>query len=177
MPRANMRLVQKYLNDFEHNKRYREADIAIKKLIQAFPSHSDLSEVLLKVTTINKLYSTNIMAPFDVAKHIISQNVSAEIQEGDFSAVEKIRFVTFAGVRKNFYSFATKYCSWHNLTSFPIYDTFVAKSLQNFGTVQGDLRVYKNLKSSIDELIRRDALNGFSYKEIDKFLWAYGKGL
>jgi hypothetical protein len=177
MPRVTPALVWQYLRRFDRDERYFEADEAIAKLVRAFPTSSDLSSVLLKVTTINKLYSTNIMAPFNVAKHIVHCLVDADIQAGAPSAVNKIRHVTIAGVNKNFYSFATKYCSWHNPACYPIYDTFVAKSLRNCSTVGGDLRVYGDLKASVDEFIHRYGLTEFTYKEVDKFLWLFGKDL
>ena len=168
-------LVRCYLKKFEQNERYYEADKAIKKLIHAFPSNSDLSSVLLKVTTINRLYSTNIMSPFDVAKHIITLQLDRELESGELSAIERIRYVTIAGVQKNFYSFATKYCNWHNFRAYPIYDSFVEKSLHHFNCVNGNLRVYNNLKASIDCFRAQNHITNFSYKQIDKYLWLYGK--
>ena len=175
MPHANSRMVRRYIDRFQRDERYAKADEAITELIRAFPSNADLSAVLLKVTAINKLYSTNIMAPFNVAKHIAHLHLDADIQAGILSAVDAIW--KSQGTRKHYFSFATKYCSWHNLTAYPIYDSFVAKSLAYYGTVVGDLREVGNLKASIDKLVSRDNLAGFTYKQLDKFLWLRGKEL
>lgn len=171
----NAALVDQFIRRFEQNERYYEADKAIVKLIRAFPSSSDLGAVLLKVTTINKLYSTNILAPFDVAKHIVSLRLGDQLKNGQLSVVDRIRHVTISGTEKNFYSFATKYCSWHNLRAYPIYDSFVEKSLRHFNCITGNLRVYDNLKASVDCLRTQNHITKFTYKQIDKFLWLYGK--
>lgn len=173
MPNAAM--IRRFIRRFEQNERYFEADKAILKLIRAFPSNSELAAVLLKVTTINKLYSTNIMAPFDVAKHIVSLGLDHRLQNGDLSCIDEIRHVIISGVEKNFYSFATKYSSWHNLRAYPIYDSFVETSLRHFNCVTANLRVYQNLKASVDCFRTQNGMTQFTYKEIDKFLWLYGK--
>ena len=177
MPRATRRMVQQYLHIFEHDERYFEADRAITNLIEVFPKNDELSSVLLKVVTINQLYSTKILATFAVAKHILGCAVDGELNNGELSAIEHIRFVTIGDRQRDFYVFATKYCSWHNLKRYPIYDSFVEKSLRHFGVANGSLRQYQNLKNSIDALIQRDGLNTFGYKQIDKFLWLYGKDI
>ena len=171
----NVTMVKRFIQRFKQNERYYEADKAIVKLIRAFPSNSDLAAVLLKVTTINKLYSTNIMAPFDVAKHIVSLRLGRQLEDGQLSAVDSIRHVTISGTDKNFYSFATKYCNWHNLRAYPIYDSFVEKSLRHFNCITGNLRIYDNLKASVDCFRTQNGITEFTYKQIDKFLWLYGK--
>ena len=173
--RVSAIFVKRFIRQFEQNERYYEADKAITNLIHAFPSNSDLSAVLIKVTTINKLYSTNIMAPFEVAKHIASLRLEHKIATGQLSAVNSIRHVCISGIKKDFYSFATKYCNWHNLEAYPIYDSFVEKSLRQFKCITGNIRIYKNLKASIDYFRSQNDITEFTYKQIDKFLWMFGK--
>lgn len=167
--------IRDFIRCFDENERYGGVDKAIRKLLQKFPSNSDFTAVLLKVTTINKLYSTNIMSPFDVAKHIASLQIDQPLKHGKLSAVDTIRHVTISRKEKDFYSFATKYCNWHNFRAYPIYDSFVEKSLRHFNCVTGNLRVYQNLKASVDCFRTQNEITNFNYKQIDKFLWLYGK--
>jgi len=58
-----------------------------------------------------------------------------------------------------FYSFATKYYSWHNLNNYPIYDRFVDQVLMafkrkdNFSKFkQSDLKDFRKFKKVIQEL-------------------------
>ncbi|UTW70364.1 hypothetical protein KHA80_07545 [Anaerobacillus sp. HL2] len=39
--------------------------------------------------------------------------------------------------KKNFYSFATKYCSHHNPLDYPIYDSYVDEVLRHFRNRDG----------------------------------------
>ena len=173
MPNAHT--VVDFIRRFDENERYGNVDKAIHKLLKKFPGNGDFASVLLKVTTINKLYSTNIMSPFEVAKHVVALQIGHQLKYGKLSAVDRIRHVSISGKEKDFYSFATKYCSWHNFPAYPIYDSFVDKSLRHFNCVTGDLRVYQNLKASVDCFRTQNGVMQFTYKQIDKFLWLYGK--
>ena len=80
------------------------------------------------------MYSTNIFGVFRLAKHILSLNIDESLRCGDPLTVNKI--ATGHGVinnrnnsERNFYSFASKYCSWHNSDSYAIYDRFVRQVL------------------------------------------------
>lgn len=96
------------------------------------PENKEMSDILLKVATLNDLYSTNIFSVYPVAKHILSLQIDVRLKAGDVILVRNIQKVTINGVEKNFYSFATKYCSHHNSLEYPIYDSYVEKVLKNF---------------------------------------------
>lgn len=80
------------------------------------------------------------------------------------------------------YSFATKYCSHHNPEDFPIYDSFVDKVLRYFRDMDGfsefkngDLKNYKRFKEILNDFRMFYGLQTYSFKDIDKFLWQFGK--
>ncbi len=83
--------------------------------------------------------------------------------------------------RRN-YSFASKYCHWHQPDKYPIYDNLVENMLWayhkhfNFGTFRrDDLQYYCQYKEIMDDFKKDYGLTRFSYREIDKFLWKYAK--
>lgn len=92
-----------------------------------WPENTKFEHVLLKVTALNAFYSTNIYDTFSVAKHILTIDVDARLKADDCSLVNDIANVTIKGKSKNFYSFASKFCSHHKPTSYPIFDFFVEK--------------------------------------------------
>ena len=153
---------------------------ALKKLFGLFPSNSDPSEVLLKVVTLNRLYSTRILAVGTVAEHI-SRNapyIDSEIANGSPEVVEFISKVTIGNRTWNFFSFASKYCSWHNPFAYPIYDTNVEACLWAYKKQDGfrdfprsGLWTYRSFSSIVSEFRKFYGLESFSFKEIDKFLW------
>lgn len=180
-------LVEKYINKFNNDKRYNHADKAITKLFTAFPNNKKLEDVLLKTSVINDLYSTNIFAIFKIAEHIQKLDIDQQLKDGDPKLVNQI--ATGHGILSkksnkelNFYSFATKYCNWHNQENYAIYDSFVEKVLRayqkqdKFSTFKLiDLRDFNKFKAILNDFSNHYNLKSSKLKEIDKFLWIYGK--
>ena len=69
---------------------------------------------------------------YPVAKHILSLGIDARLKAGDVTLVNDIKQITINGTQRNFYSFASKYCSHHNPLDYPIYDSYVDAVLQYF---------------------------------------------
>lgn len=59
----------------------------------------------------------------------MSLSIDERLMAGDVTLVSDIQKVVINGVEKNFYSFATKYCSHHRPLDFPIYDSYLDKVL------------------------------------------------
>ena len=57
-------LVDRYMDEFNNDERYSFADQAIINLFQKFPENKKLEDILLKISVINELYSTNIFGTF-----------------------------------------------------------------------------------------------------------------
>ncbi len=190
---VNIDLIDEYNKRFQDDNRYFLADKAIIKLINQFPTNSNIEDILLKVVTINELYSTNVYATFEIAKHILKLNIDNDIKNGNLELVNKIAKLKLKDKEKTFYSFASKYCNWHNSKNFPIYDSFVDRLLSayqkqdTFLELPEDsssmnffklaLKNYEFFKETIDSFIKYYELGDVNYKKIDKFLWMYGKEL
>lgn len=181
------RLIEIYIERFNNDERYYPADQAITNLFNAFPNNIKLEDILLKISVLNDLYSTNILGTFAMAKHIQQLNIDDALEKGDPYIVNKIAIghnIRLSKTNKelNFYSFATKYCNWHNLEHYAIYDSFVDKILvaykrvDNFSKfVKAELKDFPTFKKVIQDFIGFYGLDGHNLKEIDKFLWMYGK--
>lgn len=180
-------LVDEYIDKFNNDDRYYLADKAIINLFTKFPENKNLEDILLKISVINDLYSTNIFGTFIMARHIQRLNIDSGLQQGNPDIVAAIS--TGHGIRSsrsdkeiNFYSFATKYCNWHSKDTYPIYDSFVDKILiayrvkDNFSIFEDtDLKNFRRLKTIITDFKNYYNLTRHNLKEIDKFLWIYGK--
>lgn len=128
--------VSHYLNKWSGLENYVCQEDALNDLFQKFcPENKLLKEVLLKVSALNDFYSTHIFDPFSVAQHIVSLDVDIHLKTSDYSLVTKIANAPIRGKIKNLYSFATKYCSHHYPTAFPIFDSFVEKMLCRYRDV------------------------------------------
>src|SRR5882672_10691795 len=121
-------LIEKYRRNFEHKNNADEE--SIKGLFKIFPDNKDYKGVLLKSIVINTLYSTQIIAIKNVARNIFELDIDARLRQGDPRIVDQIAKLTINGKKRRNYSFATKYCSFHQPSLYPIYDSIVDKVLR-----------------------------------------------
>lgn len=176
-------LIKNYVGKFEQQNA--KSENAIRLLFEKFPENKDFENVLLKSIVINSLYSTRLLAQaiVPVAEHILALNVDQAIQRGDSSIVDKIARVKISdSEQRNNYSFATKYCSFHNLHKYPIYDSFVHRLLMaykkqsRFAHFTGsELRDYPKFKGILHKFKDFYGLTDIGFRELDMFLWGYGK--
>jgi hypothetical protein len=157
---------------------------ALSDLFTEYPCNDHLSHVLLKVVALNRLYSTQIFAVLDLAQHIRALEIDRDLALGSPEIVDRIARITINGKERNNYSFATKYCSWHNQPSYPIWDSRVDTYLwrlqkqKRFTAVvnsNSDLWHYPTFREAMIAFRDVYRLASFSFKEIDKFLWKHGE--
>jgi hypothetical protein len=172
-----------YLQRWEGLENYRLQEKSLALLFKEFcPSNSVLEQVLLKVSALNDFYSTNIFDTFSVAKHIRELNIESRLRDGDLSLVNEMALVKIRDKKRNFYSFASKYCSHHFPESYPIYDSYVEKMLLHYARTdrftsfhKKDLKLYESFVRIIREFQAHYRLGQFSLRQIDIFLWLAGK--
>ena len=183
VPDPSPNQVNLYLQTWDQLENYHLQENALDKLFFSLcPHNSDMSDILLKVATLNDFYSTNIFSVYPVAKHILSLDIDPRLKAGDVKLVADIQKVEINGVVKNFYSFATKYCSHHNPLDYPIYDSYVDKMLcffrdrDRFAAFRTeDLKDYVKFKSALTAFRNFYSLGEYNLKEIDKYIWLLGK--
>ena len=175
--------VRKYLEIWETLERYTLAEGALSLLFHKLcPDNTDIESVLLKVSALNDIYSTNIYDTYSVGKHILSLNIDDRLSNKDLSLVNEIAKVNMNGKVRNFYSFASKYCSHHEPDAFPIYDSFVDKMLRHYRKTDkfekfrnDELKSYPRFIEIIGGLRKYYRVDEFSLRELDIFLWLAGK--
>lgn len=183
IPKPSVEKVEEYLKQWDALEDYSLQECALNKLFfELVPSNTNISDILLKSATLNDFYSTNIFSIFPVAKHILSLNIDDRLKKGDETLVDDMKNVVINNKSMKLYSFATKYCSHHNPEAFPIYDSFVDKVLRYFRDVDGfskfkneDLKNYEKFKSILNDFKIFYSLQKYSFKELDRFLWQFGK--
>jgi hypothetical protein len=187
----NAEIVRAACEEFERDNQTVEQ--ALRELFNQYRGNEDLRHVLLKVVTLNALYSAGVPVYSrkipdveDVARHIQrnAQSIDSALAAGSPEIVDCIARVTVTEKKDRIYfSFATKYCSWHNPASYPIYDYRVSKyicSLQKqapfadqklFAVDRWDYPTFLRVMTAFRDSYR---LGPFTFKEIDKFLWSEG---
>ncbi|KNZ40576.1 hypothetical protein AKG39_17105 [Acetobacterium bakii] len=184
VPSPTSEQVKFYLNKWATLENYHLQENALDKLFfRLCPNNTDISDILLKATTLNDFYSTNIFSIYPVAKHIWSLDIDARLKAGDVTLVGEIQLIMIGAAKKNFYSFATKYCSHHNPLDYPIYDSYVDKVLRYFRNrddfsdfADGDLKNYVRFKGILTDFRSFYGLEQYNLKQIDKYVWQLGKG-
>ena len=182
------RAVEDYLAKWYTLSGYVEQEAALNKLFNDLcPASTDMNDVLLKISVLNDFYSTNIYDVYGVAKHYIHdiKDLDKRIKEADSSVVDELAAVPLRKGEKeirHYYSFATKYCSHHNPSEYPIYDRYVRDVLMFFKKrddfahfVADDLKSYPKFKLIVAEFRDFYKLTKYNFKQVDSYLWQLGK--
>lgn len=183
VPLPSIDQVEYYLEKWDGLENYHLQEDALNKLFfELCPNNKDIVDILLKASTLNDFYSTNIFSIYPVAKHIYSLDIDERIKSGDVNLVRDIQYITIGDNIKNFYSFASKYCSHHNPIDFPIYDSYVDKMLRFFRERDkfcefhdSDLKNYVEFKNILTDFRDFYGLGEYSLKQIDQYVWQLGK--
>jgi len=183
--RPSVALVNEKLREWETLEKYTLQEASLSLLFRELcPRNDEISHVLLKVSALNDFYSTNIFDTHSVAKHILAISATARILAGDADLVNELALVSVGGSqrKRNFYSFASKYCNHHNAEAFPIYDSYVDKMLMHFHRIdrfakfhKKELKQYRRFVEIIRAFRKHYSLEEFSLRQIDIYLWLAGK--
>ena len=166
----NLIQAKEYIKIVDANKR----EIAQKSILynlfgKCFPYNKSLEDVLIKV-----------------AEHIIKvNNIDTRLKDADLSLIDEIADVRFKDITRRLYSFATKYCHFHQPNIYPIYDKNVDEALWYFSKIgyikqvfkRNDLKDYRTFKEIINNFRDFNKLSDLKYAELDKYLWKFGKDL
>lgn len=189
IPDISVEEVEKWLTVWNSKDEYTIPEEAMNHLFFGEGKlNTDIETVLIKCTLVNYFYSTNIFKIVEIAKHIVKLDIDKRVENDDLSVVSDIARITIRDKEgnnksKDFYSFATKYCSRHKPDIYPIYDSYVVKILKYYRGIgefneqftDVSLRDYNTFKRVIFAFRKCFHLERFSIKELDMFLWQFGK--
>ena len=172
-----------FLEYWKNLPSYSNQEKALDKLFMGICKRNDnIEDILIKCSSLNDFYSTNIFDIHTVAQHILSLKIDERLKNGDLSLVDEISHVEVNGKLHTFYSFATKYCSHHNPERYAIYDSYVEKVLVSMNSrdhfmdfKQEELKDYETYMSVVDALKKRYGLTQYNIKQLDQYLWQLGK--
>lgn len=154
--------------------------------------NTDLETVIQKIRLLDYINTTNLrMYRDDITITALAEIILAQpafdkwLQNGDIRAVE---LIARGNNTINLFSFATKYCCYHNYyvyhrDDFSIYDTVVKDTIPKYINVTKtyieDLRKnyqYREFLDLIDRLMTEYNINCESRrKKLDLFLWYYNR--
>ncbi|AOM83520.1 hypothetical protein [Salisediminibacterium beveridgei] len=176
--------VEFYLKKWGALEDYKHQESALNRLFnETYCNNSKIDEVLIKVASLNDFYSTNIFSVYTVAKHVQSLKIDNDLKCHDKKLVNKIALVDLGGRGiKNFYSFATKYCSHHFPLNYPIYDSYIDRVFRyyryhdKFASFKNDdLKNYPCFVEIFKKFQSHFKLEKYTLKQMDRYLWLLGK--
>lgn len=175
--------VEYYLQRWDEQENYKLQENALDKLFfETYPTNTDINDILIKASSLNDFYSTNIFSIFNVAKHIHGLKIDSRLASNDLTLVDDIANVVINGKQLRFYSFASKYCSHHMPENFPIYDSYVEKILKYFKQkdkfyefMNEDLKTYHKFIDVLNAFQAYYGLQQYNKKDLDRYLWQLGK--
>ena len=181
IPQPSKEEVEKYLIKWTTLENYVLQEKSLDKLFfDVLPENKEIEDILIKCSTLNDFYSTNIFSIYPVAKHIHSLNIDDKLKQGDLTLIDDIKNIK--GINRKFYSFASKYCSHHDPYTYSIYDSYVEKVLMHFKRKDKfadfkkvDLKDYLKFHEVLMKFIEFYNLEEFNIKQIDQYLWQIGK--
>jgi hypothetical protein len=177
--------IEEQLYKWRGNTKLQNIDKSLNILFnETFRTNTFLEHILVKVCTLNSLYSTQIFDTYGVAKHIYELDIDDDLYNNNLDVVNKIALCKMGDKEKNFYSFATKYCAHHKPKVYSIYDSFVELALCTFNKEatfaefkKPDLKHYPTFMKVMNLFIEKNNLQLYSLSEVDKYLWLIGKEL
>ena len=163
------------------------------KLFKTFDDNKNKYNVLIKVASLNKIYSTAIVNINPVVGQIIKISSSAKSKPKTLAEyielvdkISKINWTNSKGKKfeRNNLSFSSKYVHFLSDYKTPIYDSYIWIIIKGYlGQKNNENISFENPTNFeefyiIFEKFKTDlGLEHYSNYDIDKFLWQYGKNL
>jgi len=154
----------------------------LHQIFSRYPENKEFLHTSIKTRVLNTLYSTQIRAVNLVASHIAGLiDLDSQLAAGSPLAVDSVANLEIKGRKFCFFSFASKYCSFHRPEMYPIYDSRADACLWHYKKRypfaeyhrQGfvDYRDFVRVVSAFRE---HYGLCEFDFKQLDKYLYVQG---
>ncbi|HBL3788102.1 TPA: hypothetical protein LQC81_002660 [Enterococcus faecium] len=191
---------QKYLSLTEENiekqhkfvgasSNYGKEGLIIHDVLNAFPLHNDLNTIAMKIAVIDVTNSTHLsqyksrLSLYDLAKVILEiPNFADRLAKGDPQLINIIARNIGA---VNMFSFASKYCTYHNVEvcgrdDYSIFDGIVKNTLPHYiqGLTTNKIDTwrrsfdYEAFNECVGKLLDENNIHiPFRRRKLDHFLW------
>jgi hypothetical protein len=192
LEKPNPKFISKILSKYYQN----EGDLNDKLLLlfKTLNSNKDKYEVLIKAAALNQIYATSISNINPVVNQIIKESNSLNITQRssvvDYKIfADKISHVKWKNNKgeyfeRNYLSFSSKYVHFISEYKTPIYDSYIWILIKGYLGQMNDEKISFKSPENLNEFYatfesfrKSFCLENYSYYELDKFLWQYGKNL
>ena len=168
---------------------YGKEGLIIHDVLNAFPLHNDLNTIAMKIAVIDVTNSTHLsqyksrLSLYDLAKVILEiPNFDDRLAKG---APELVNIIARNIGAVNMFSFASKYCTYHNVEvygrdDYSIFDGIVKNTLPHYiqGLTTNKIDTwrrsfdYKTFNECVGKLLDENNIHiPFRRRKLDHFLW------
>ena len=168
---------------------YGKEGLIIHDVLNAFPLHNDLNTIAMKIAVIDVTNSTHLsqyksrLSLYDLAKVILEiPNFDDRLAEGD---PELVNIIARNIGAVNMFSFASKYCTYHNVEvygrdDYSIFDGIVKNTLPHYiqGLTTNKIDTwrrsfdYEAFNECVGKLLDENNIHiPFRRRKFDHFLW------
>ena len=186
IPTPSVDEVNKYAYNFTLSPGYAPINRLQKLFTEVFPHNTNEYHVASKVCVLNSYSHVNLKHTYAIVNHLLGiKDLDARLLDGDLLLIEEIRH-GIPGI--DYYSFATKYCAFHQPSQYVVYDRYSSAILWHFikeSKVQGKcftevstrnkFKDYLNYIQVTLDFIDHYKLNNQRMHKIDQYLWLCGK--
>lgn len=155
------------LDDAKYGKEYR----LIEAIFKEFPKNDDINAISQKIAIIDVTNSTNLarhkrfLSLCDVAYIILNSDFDKRVAIGDVSLVRDISKKSKDDFGINLFSFASKYCCYHNSLiygrdDYSIFDSVISNHLHEYS-----IESYRITKTKPEDWRQK-----FQYQEFNEFI-------
>ena len=195
MKKINTQAILKIDKAVHEDPTYGSEEDLIRTFFTRFPSNTDETMVAAKVAIIDTTNNTNIsrykskISMCDVVQIIVSiKDFDKRVKSGDVKLVEEIASTSKKQYGINLFSFASKYCCYHNVyiykrDDYSIFDNIVKKNLPDYCDKKLKITVnkieswrnkfdYKSFNNLIGEVLDSNKITiPYRRRAFDHFLW------
>ena len=167
---------------------YGNEEKIIHDVLNRFPENDDINVIAMKIAVIDVTNSTqlsrykNKISLYELANIILNiDNFDERIKNGD---PELVNIISKSNGKINLFSFASKYCTYHNneiygKDDYSIFDSVVRKMLPKYSNISLSQiekwrknHDYKSFNDSITKLLDDNNIHiKFRKRKFDHFLW------
>lgn len=186
------KITDEFIEEILHEYSLIEGDKLNQKLLKLFQEFSDDTnkfDVLIKVATLNKIYSTAItnINPVVEKINVIAKNHNFHKTVDFVDFADKISIVNWKNdngmeYKRNNLSFSSKYTHFSSNFEIPIYDSYIWIVIKGYLAQNNHEKIsftiptnYAEFYLTFNDFKEKFNLENYSNYKIDKFLWTYGR--
>jgi hypothetical protein len=151
------------------------ADEVVYAYFAGHPENTEKQHVVTKVVLLDRLFSTRLRSPIQMARHIEElahkEGLDRDLETGVAELVDRIALIP----PRRYRSFSSKYAHFHNADAFPLLDSYVEEASKRLYGKPVPKKTFRSFLDYMKSFREEAGLTSVDWRTLDKFLWLYGQ--